>query len=141
MAVFKNQNIRPFVGLTLDVDGSRGVVRSISGGRVIVDFNHPLAGKKIEYELDIKRKVTDQKEQLKSFIDMLRLPYDSINIEGSKAKVIIKIDLPKEIKETLEKDLNRITSLDVELMGENEKAESKLENKIRKDKEEDKTEN
>jgi FKBP-type peptidyl-prolyl cis-trans isomerase 2 len=121
MTLFKQQNIRPFVGLTLDIDGSRGVVRTISGGRVIVDFNHQLAGKKIEYKLDIKRIVTDHKEQLESFVKMLRFPYTSIDVEGTNAKINTTIDLPKEIKETLEKDLKRITTLDVDIIIKKDK--------------------
>jgi FKBP-type peptidyl-prolyl cis-trans isomerase 2 len=133
MNLFKKQEIRPFVGLALDMDGSRGVVRSISGGRVIVDFNHQLAGKKIEYALDIKRIVTDKKEQLESFVKMLRFPYTSISIEDSKAKINTSIDLPKEITESLEKDLKRITLLDVKIISDKEKTESKLESKIGKE--------
>ena len=128
LTIFKQQNIRPFVGLTLDVDGSRGVVRSISGGRVIVDFNHQLAGKKIEYTINIRRVVEDKKEQLESFFKMLRFPYISIKIENSSAKVTTQIDLPKEIKESLEKDLKRITSLNVELITEKPEKEKTEEN-------------
>lgn len=135
LTIFKKQEIRPFVGLTLDVDGSRGVVRSISGGRVIVDFNHQLAGKKIEYSLNIKRIVTDKKEQLESFVKMLRFPYTSINIENTNAKINTGIDLPKEIKETLEKDLKRITSLDVQIISEKAEKEKTKD----KDKEEKKS--
>lgn len=130
LTIFKQQNIRPFVGLTLDVDGSRGVVRSISGGRVIVDFNHQLAGKKIEYTINIRRLVEDKKEQLESLFKMLRFPYTSINIENSNARVTTQIDLPKEIRENLEKDMKRITSLNVELIIEKSENEKVEENKV-----------
>jgi FKBP-type peptidyl-prolyl cis-trans isomerase 2 len=133
MTIFKQQNIRPFVGLTLDIDGQRGVVRSISGGRVIVDFNHQLAGKKIEYSINIKRKVTDHKEQLESFVKMLRFPYKSIIVEESKAKITTVIELPKEIKESLEKDLKRITTLDVELIFEKEKVKEEKNKEIKQE--------
>ncbi|MGV8169127.1 MAG: FKBP-type peptidyl-prolyl cis-trans isomerase [Candidatus Nanoarchaeia archaeon] len=116
LSLFNKQQIRPFVGLTLDVDGSRGVVRSISGGRVIVDFNHPLSGKKIEYKINIKRLVSDEKEQLESVLKLLKFPYDSVELNGKKAKINTKINLPKEVNESLEKDLNRITKLEVEIV-------------------------
>ncbi|HHE36750.1 MAG TPA: peptidylprolyl isomerase, partial [Candidatus Woesearchaeota archaeon] len=38
MRLFEKDNIKPFVGLEVNVDGTLGVVRSVSGGRVIVDF-------------------------------------------------------------------------------------------------------
>ena len=50
MREFKKQNIRPFVGMPISLQGNTGVVRTIDGGRVRVDFNHELAGKDIEYE-------------------------------------------------------------------------------------------
>ncbi|MFA6073812.1 MAG: hypothetical protein WC758_06890 [Candidatus Woesearchaeota archaeon] len=117
-ALFKQQNIRPYVGLVLDMDGSRGTVRSISGGRVIVDFNHPLAGKKIEYSLNIKRKVTDHKDQLASILKMIKFPFSSVDVVGLNAKINTKIDLPKEVKLALETDLKRLTTLNVELISE-----------------------
>jgi len=123
LTLFKKQEIRPFVGLTLDVDGSRGVVRSISGGRVIVDFNHPLSGKKIEYSLNIKRKVTDKKEQLEAVLNMLRFPFSAVEVSEQNAKVNSGISLPKEIKESLEKDLKRMIDVPVEIVVQEKKEE------------------
>jgi FKBP-type peptidyl-prolyl cis-trans isomerase 2 len=117
MSLFNQQKIKPFIGLTLDVDGSRGIVRSISGGRVIVDFNHPLSGKKIEYSVTIKRIVADHKEQLESVLKVLRFPVKSITVSEGKAKVNTEVALPKELKESLEKDLKRVTTLDVEIVS------------------------
>src|SRR3989344_1222392 len=46
---FRQQNIQPFPGLQLNIDGVFGVVKTVSGGRCLVDFNHPLAGKDLVY--------------------------------------------------------------------------------------------
>jgi FKBP-type peptidyl-prolyl cis-trans isomerase 2 len=113
--LFQEQEIRPFVGLVLDIDGQRGVVRSISGGRVIVDFNHPLAGKKVEYTVDVKRIVTDKKEQLSAVLKMLRFPYSSIDIKESSAEVKTEIELPEEMVKTLEAELSRQVGLAVKI--------------------------
>ncbi|MEK6835971.1 MAG: FKBP-type peptidyl-prolyl cis-trans isomerase, partial [Nanoarchaeota archaeon] len=48
-SVFTKQNIKPFPGLMVNIDGFIGVIRSSSSGRVLVDFNHPLAGKDLVY--------------------------------------------------------------------------------------------
>jgi FKBP-type peptidyl-prolyl cis-trans isomerase 2 len=140
--LFKDQEIRPFVGLVLDVDGTRGVVRSISGGRVIVDFNHPLAGKKVEYSINIRRVVADRKEQLESVLRMLRFPYSSIEVKEQDAEVRIKLELPAEVLKTLEEDLSRQTGLKVRFISEakKEKEEGK-EEKGKEKGEEDKVEN
>ncbi|VVB68096.1 Putative FKBP-type peptidyl-prolyl cis-trans isomerase [Candidatus Norongarragalina meridionalis] len=53
MNSFKQQNIEPKPGMVLDFDGQSGRVQSVSGGRVMVDFNHELAGQEIEYEFKV----------------------------------------------------------------------------------------
>jgi len=44
-------------------------VVSVSGGRVLVDFNHPLAGKDLVYEFTIKNKIESLEEKVKSIIN------------------------------------------------------------------------
>jgi FKBP-type peptidyl-prolyl cis-trans isomerase 2 len=53
----------------LNLDGMIAKILSVSGGRVITDFNNPLAGKDIEYEFTIKKKVTDEKEKINALQD------------------------------------------------------------------------
>jgi len=71
MKIFIQQKINPSPGVVFNFDGRIGKVLSVSGGRVMVDFNHPLAGKKLIYEINILRKIDDQTEKTKSFIDFL----------------------------------------------------------------------
>ena len=40
MSEFRKQSIKPQVGMSITSEGSTGKIRSISGGRVRVDFNH-----------------------------------------------------------------------------------------------------
>ena len=61
---FHKNEIQPQIGLEVELDGNRGVVRTISGGRVIVDFNHPLSSQDIIYDLHIKSIVTDPKAKV-----------------------------------------------------------------------------
>ena len=37
--------------MQLDIDGRRATVRSVNGGRVILDYNHPFSGKEVHYML------------------------------------------------------------------------------------------
>lgn len=59
---FKKRNINPFAGLIVDLDGRYGKVQSVSGGRVRVDMNSDLAGKKVEYRIKIEKHLKDPKE-------------------------------------------------------------------------------
>jgi len=49
-------------------DNLIGKIISVSGGRVIVDFNNPLAGKNISYELNVKSIVKDENEKIKALM-------------------------------------------------------------------------
>lgn len=71
MRIFIQQKINPSPGMAFNFDGRIGKILSVSGGRVMVDFNHLLAGKKLIYDVNILRKIDDQTEKTKSFIDFL----------------------------------------------------------------------
>ena len=64
MKEFKKQGIKPFVGMPLTLEGNPGIVRTVDGGRVRVDFNHELAGKDIVYDLEIIEEITDNEEKM-----------------------------------------------------------------------------
>lgn len=61
MSVFKGQNMAPQQGMIFQFDNMMGRISAVSGGRVIVDFNNPLAGKSVVYELEVKRKINKEK--------------------------------------------------------------------------------
>lgn len=93
LSAFKNQNIDPTPGSYVNVNGINGRVISAGGGRITVDFNHPLAGKKLEYELEIKSEVKDLNEKVKSVVSYFaNLEKDGIEISlnGKEAEVKIK---------------------------------------------------
>ncbi len=64
LKVFHEKQVNPYPGLALAIDNLIATVRAVSGGRVITDFNHPFAGKKIFYSLKILRKIDDDKEKI-----------------------------------------------------------------------------
>lgn len=106
---FSQQNIRPMPGLQLNIDGLLGVIKTVSGGRTLVDFNHPLAGRDIVYGVKINRIVTEDKEKVKAYIKLsLNLKDFSVKIENSTAKISFKKELPKEISEGLSKKITEL---------------------------------
>lgn len=64
LKVFHEKQVNPYPGLALAIDNLIATVRAVSGGRVITDFNHPFAGKKILYSLKILRKIDDDEEKI-----------------------------------------------------------------------------
>lgn len=69
--IFIEQRLNPVPGAVFNFDGRLAKVLSASGGRIMVDFNHPLAGKTVIYNVTVKRKVDDINEKVKSFIEFL----------------------------------------------------------------------
>ena len=67
-SVFKNSQYKPQPGMLFTFDNLIGKIISVSGGRVIVDFNNPLAGKNISYELNVKSIVKDENEKIKALM-------------------------------------------------------------------------
>lgn len=84
MKVFIEHKINPIPGTVLNFDNKFGKVLTVSGGRVMVDFNGPLAGKEVVYELKVLRKVDDIDEKVKSLIEFLFRREFNYKIEDKK---------------------------------------------------------
>jgi len=61
--VFKREGVNPVPGMRVNVDNLVGKVVSV-GGRVVVDFNHPLAGKKLHYKVKVLGVVKGKEKKL-----------------------------------------------------------------------------
>jgi len=125
---FRKQGIQPMPGLQINVDGMLGVVKTVSGGRTLVDFNNPLAGKDLVYTVKIKRKVDNDKEKIEGYIKLgLGLKDVSAEIKEGNAKIKIKKELPKDIQNKLAENLKRVIKSikSVEFIVEKEEKEKK----------------
>ena len=92
-SIFKKNGIRAERGLQVNIDGAIGTIRTVTGGRVIVDFNHPFSGKEVIYHVKIIKKIDDKTEQVKSFLNLaLNVKKDAIVIEEKDGKKTIRID-------------------------------------------------
>ncbi len=111
LRLFAKDDVKPFVGLEVNVDGAIGVVRNVSGGRIIVDFNHPLSGRDLIYDIDVKRVVTDLLEQVKAVLELIGVPFENLDIMDDKATITMKVKLPEEAVSPLSDDIKRLTGL------------------------------
>lgn len=92
MKEFKKQNIKPFVGMPLSLDGQQGIVRTVDGGRVRVDFNHELSGKDIVYDIEIVDTIDDNVEKIKGLIEVY---YGNPTLDLEKTEVVIEDGIAK----------------------------------------------
>jgi len=65
---FIAQGITPRVGMRVEVNGKVATIRAIGGGRVQLDFNPPLAGKTLIYEVTVRKKIETTEEKIKALI-------------------------------------------------------------------------
>ena len=70
---FKADGVTPAPGMQLEIDRKPALIRSVGAGRVQVDFNHPLAGKTLIYEVSIASVIEAKEEKIKAIIHR-RLP-------------------------------------------------------------------
>jgi len=63
-ARFREQGIDLVPGSYVMINNLRGKIVSIDGGRVKVDFNHPLAGKALEYEIEIVQEIKENSDKI-----------------------------------------------------------------------------
>ncbi|MFH1773485.1 MAG: FKBP-type peptidyl-prolyl cis-trans isomerase [Methanobacteriota archaeon] len=101
---FKKQGLTPVPGMRVEADGRIGKVQSVGAGRVRVDFNYELAGKVLEYEVNVEEKTNKLEEKIRLLLE-LHFPYANPNdhevkLENGKA-VIILSDIAKIKQEAL----------------------------------------
>ena len=85
----KKHNLNPIVGMQLNVDGRVAVVRSVTGGRVILDFNHPFSGKEVNYWLKPQKIISDLKEKVGLAMELIGFKADNLKVD--KGKVTLKL--------------------------------------------------
>ncbi len=94
---FRKSGITPRPGMRVTINNKVGTVRTVTSGRVRVDFNHPLAGKTIIYEVYVRKKLTDDLEKIKAIIGRRLRGVDEekfeVEIENSK----VRIHMPNEV--------------------------------------------
>jgi len=77
--------------------GQKGVVTNIIQGKVVLDYNHPLAGQSIDYNLEIIDKIDELNEKIEYFMISKGIPKESageFTINHNKDKTL-EITIPK----------------------------------------------
>lgn len=90
------KEITPSVGMRIEYGGKSATVRAIGAGRVLLDFNPPLAGKTLVYEVTVKKKLETAEEKIAALIHR-RIP----NMEDKKFEFTIKtktvtVEMPED---------------------------------------------
>ena len=120
IAAFHKHEINPAPGMSFFLDQYFVRISAVSGGRVITDFNNPLAGKQIKYKFRIIRKITDINEKIKALMRLFYKHEFEFSIDDKKLIINAK-DIPF-IEQTRQK-WHEILGLEIDLKVKEEKLE------------------
>jgi len=92
---FREQGV-PSPGAQIELDGRAATVRAVGAGRVQVDYNHPLAGRTLIYEVSIEKVVEDDTEKFLNIISKRIPEVDKAKFGVERNSSDLTIDVPEE---------------------------------------------
>ena len=95
--VLRSKGVNPVIGQQVELDGRTAVVRSVGAGRVQLDYNHPLAGRRIVYHVKPTVKHESDDDKIRALIGRRFLGIDLDLFKLKKLKTKVKIEIPDEI--------------------------------------------
>nr|MDO8133232.1 FKBP-type peptidyl-prolyl cis-trans isomerase [Candidatus Njordarchaeum guaymaensis] len=96
VSAFRKSDVKPYVGARLTIEGKTGIVQSVGGGRVRVDFNPLLAGKTLAYDVTTRKKIVDETEKLNELIKRRIKGADASKFQIAREAGTVSITMPKE---------------------------------------------
>ena len=124
MKVFREKNMNPVPGMALQLDNYIAKVLSVSGGRVIVDFNNPLAGKEIDYDFKITRKIEDINEKINALQNFFFKQKFEFTLDEKNKKVIFKDEKIKPLVQMFNQKFKDMTGFDFEVVEPNSREDA-----------------
>ena len=106
LAKFRENKINPIPGEFVEIDGRRARVQSVSGGRTRVDFNHPLAGKELNYKVRIVKEIKETKDKADSLLEHYGIECETELKEG-KMVITTKKPLHEVIRKMIGEEFKR----------------------------------
>ncbi len=98
--LFLKNNITPDVGKEVTINNAVGRIIAVTGGRVTVDFNHPLAGKTLKAEFTVIKKLEDNEEKVRYLIKrrIKTLDVSAVKVSLKSGEGVVEVELPKDYR-------------------------------------------
>lgn len=87
----------PYPGMEVSLEGRQGVVETVIGRRVRVDFNHPLAGKALVYDYVIAERLDTPQKRLEALARMVLPVPSEASVRDSAGTVRLPADAPPNL--------------------------------------------
>ena len=104
---FRKQQVRPAPGMLLTLDGAIARVKSVTSGRVVIDYNHPLAGEQVVYSIKVHEVITDDRKKIEAILSANSLSGDISQGTGGKLIVALK-GVPAEKLEAARRTISAV---------------------------------
>lgn len=107
LSKFKKDNVNPFPGMQVNIDNQMAIIKRVSGGRVLVDFNHPLAGIDVAYDIEVLREVTDTKEKVEAHLhnSFGNIKFD---LKDNNLTLHVQSPVPEEVEKIFIEGLKKV---------------------------------
>lgn len=86
---FHKNQVRPAPGMMVTLDGAIARVKSVTSGRVVVDFNHPLAGEQVIYSIKVHEVICDDARRAEALLSSLGVKG---TVSSSAGKIIVTLE-------------------------------------------------
>jgi peptidylprolyl isomerase len=103
------REITPTVGQRIEYGDKNATIRAVGAGRVLLDFNPPLAGKTLVYDVNIKQKLETPEQKVAALIHR-RIP----NVDEKKFEFTVK---PKTVSVEMPEDAFYIEGIQIAKRG------------------------
>ncbi len=90
------RGITPKLGEQIEYDKRLATVRTMGSGRVQLDFNPPLAGKTLVYEVTVKKKLKTDAEKISALIHRRIPAVEAEKFEFKVVKANVTVNMPDE---------------------------------------------
>ena len=90
------KGITPTIGMRVEYNDKAATVRALGAGRVLLDFNLPLAGKTLVYELIVQKKLETVSEKIAAVIHRRILAVEENKFKFTVRAKAVSIEMPEE---------------------------------------------
>jgi peptidylprolyl isomerase len=90
------KGINPAIGMRIEYGGKNAIIRSIGAGRVLLDFNPPLAGKTLVYDVTVQKKLATKEDKMAALIHR-RIPIaEAAKFKLTLEETALTVEMPEE---------------------------------------------
>lgn len=95
---FAKQGVQPIQGMLVTLDGKPARIKSVTSGRVVVDFNHPLAGESVLYSLKVIEVIPDPGKKIGAILGSVGIAAGVSQPGGKFSISFSKSDPPEKVE-------------------------------------------